>query len=413
MTTGTMDGPNLDWDPMAQFVGTVAGDERNPYPGFHAKRRDTPVEGRRNMSFDGSDTGDTMYYVYRHDDVAALLRDNVTYCSGGIREMLETVMGPYPLVGMDEPEHKRLRSLVSQAFRQKTLAHWNDELVGPVVDATIDTFIERGEAELVREFTYLYPVQVIGALLGLPREDYQYFQPRALALTNVAAQPEAGLKASAELREYFEGVLDARRREPTTGDLISELVTVDVDGERLGDEEIFSFLRLLLPAGAETTYRATGNFLFGLLTHRDQFDALVADRTLMGQAIEETIRWESPLLITSRTSTRESEIAGVTIPQGANVIAAVGSANHDPSRWDHPDEFDIFRPALPHIAFGVGVHMCIGMHLARMEMAKAVNRLFDRCPNLRFDEEAFERDDVHIHGENFRSPTTLPVLFDA
>ncbi|HZJ26734.1 MAG TPA: cytochrome P450 [Acidimicrobiia bacterium] len=411
MTTGTMDGPSLEWDPMAQFVGTVAGDSRTPYPGFHAKRRDTPVEERHNLSFDGSDTGETMYYVYRYDDVATVLRDNVTYCSGGIREMLETVMGPYPLVGMDEPEHKRLRSLVAQAFRQKTLAHWNDDLVGPVVDATIDTFVERGEAELVREFTFLYPVQVIGALLGLPREDYQYFQPRALALTNVAAQPAAGLRASAELREYFEGILEARRREPR-GDLISELVNAELDGERLGDEEIFSFLRLLLPAGAETTYRATGNFLFGLLTHRDQFEALAADRTLMTQAIEETIRWESPLTITSRTSTRASELAGVTIPAGANVVAGVGSANHDPSRWSDPDVFDIFQPVVPHIAFGVGLHMCLGMHLARMEMATAVNRLIDRCPNLRFDEEAFARDDAHIHGENFRSPTTLPVLFD-
>jgi cytochrome P450 len=397
------------WDPMAQFVGTVAGDSRNPYVGLNAKRRDTPVERRRNVSFDGSDGGE-MYYVYRYDDVATVLRDNVTFCSGSIRELLEVVMGPYPLVGMDEPEHKRLRSLVAQAFRQKTLAHWNDDVVGPVVDDTIDTFIDRGEAELVREFTYLYPVQVIGALLGLPREDYQYFQPRALALTNVAAQPEPGLIASVELRDYFAGILDERRREPRD-DLISELVNAELDGEVLGDEEIFSFLRLLLPAGAETTYRATGNLIYALLTHPDQFEALKADRSLMTQTIEELIRWESPLTITSRQSTRDTEIAGVEIPAGADVVAAVGSANHDPTRWENADEFDIFRPAIPHISFGVGVHMCLGMHLARMEMAKAVERLIDRCPNLRLDEEAVARDDVHIHGENFRSPTSLPVLF--
>jgi cytochrome P450 len=397
------------WDPMAQFVGTVAGDSRNPYVGLNAKRRDTPVERRRNVSFDGSDGGE-MYYVYRYDDVATVLRDNVTFCSGSIRELLEVVMGPYPLVGMDEPEHKRLRSLVAQAFRQKTLAHWNDDVVGPVVDDTIDTFIDRGEAELVREFTYLYPVQVIGALLGLPREDYQYFQPRALALTNVAAQPEPGLIASVELRDYFAGILDERRREPRD-DLISELVNAELDGEVLGDEEIFSFLRLLLPAGAETTYRATGNLIYALLTHPDQFEALKADRSLMTQTIEELIRWESPLTITSRQSTRDTEIAGVEIPAGADVVAGVGSANHDPTRWENADEFDIFRPAIPHISFGVGVHMCLGMHLARMEMAKAVERLIDRCPNLRLDEEAVARDDVHIHGENFRSPTSLPVLF--
>jgi cytochrome P450 len=398
------------WDPMAQFVGTVAGDSRNPYPGFHEKRRDTPVERRRNLSFDGSDNGTDMFYVYRYDDVAAVLRDNVTFCSGSIRDLLTVVMGPYPLVGMDEPEHKRLRSLVAQAFRQKTLAHWNEDLVGPVVDDTIDSFIDRGEAELVREFTYLYPVQVIGALLGLPREDYQYFQPRALALTNVAAQPEAGIIASAELYEYFSGVLEAKRKNPGD-DLISELVKAEEAGERLGDEEIFSFLRLLLPAGAETTYRATGNLIYALLTHRDQFEALQADRSLMTQTIEELIRWESPLTITSRQCTRDTEINEVEIPAGADVVAGVGSANHDPSRWDDPDAFDIFRTAIPHISFGVGVHMCLGMHLARMEMATAIERLIDRCPNLRLDEEAVVRDDVHIHGENFRSPTSLPVLF--
>ena len=398
------------WDPMAQFVGTVAGDSRDPYVGYREKRRDTPVERRRNVSFDGSDTGTEMYYVYRYDDVATVLRDNVTFCSSSIRELLEVVMGPYPLVGMDEPEHKRLRSLVAQAFRQKTLAHWNDDVIGPVVDDTIDTFVGRGEAELVREFTYLYPVQVIGALLGLPRDDYQYFQPRALALTNVAAQPEPGLVASLELREYFAGILDARRKEPRD-DLISELVNAELDGEVLGDEEIFSFLRLLLPAGAETTYRATGNLIYALLTHPDQFEALKADRSLMTQTVEELIRWESPLTITSRQSTRASEIAGVEIPAGADVVAGVGSANHDPSRWDDPDAFDIFRPVIPHISFGVGVHMCLGMHLARMEMATAIERLIERCPNLRLDEEAVVRDDVHIHGENFRSPTTLPELF--
>jgi cytochrome P450 len=397
---------------MAQFVGTVAGDARNPYPTYREKRRTAPVERRRNVSFDGRDAGDDMFYVYRYDDVAAVLRDNVTFCSGSIRDLLTVVMGPYPLVGMDEPEHKRLRSLVAQAFRQKTLAHWNQELVEPVIDETIDTFARRGEAELVREFTYLYPVQVIGALLGLPREDYPYFQPRALALTNVAAQPEAGIVASAELREYFTGIVDARRREPR-GDLISQLVAAELDGERLGDEEVFSFLRLLLPAGAETTYRATGNLLFALLTHRDQLDAVLADRSLVTQTIEELVRWESPLTITSRQCTVDTEVAGVAIPAGASVVACVGSANHDPARWDHPDDFDIFRPVVPHISFGVGVHMCLGMHLARMEMATALGRLLDRLPNLHLADRALERDDVHIHGENFRSPTALPVRFDA
>lgn len=386
---------------MGQFSG-VAGDTRDPYPDFWRKRNDSPVELN----------ADAMWEVYTYDLVSQVMRDNVTFPSGSIRDMMSIVMGPYPLVGMDEPEHRRLRNLVAQAFRQRNLAHWDQDLVVPVVDEMIDGFAARGSADLVSEFTYHYPAQVIAAILGLPREDHAFFHPRALAVINVAVRPEEGIVASEELRDYFAGFMEERRRNPGS-DIISELVQAELDGERLGDEEIFSFLRLLLPAGAETTYRATGSFLYGLLTNPDQFDALRADRSLMAQAIEESIRWEGPLLITSRECARDVELGGVTIPAGDFVTVNVGSANHDPTRWDRPEEFDLFREPQPHIAFGHGVHMCLGMHLARMEMATAVNRLLDRCPNLRPDPDRWAADDVHIHGERFRSPTTLPVLFDA
>ena len=131
----------------------------------------------------------------------------------------------------------------------------------------------------------------------------------------------------------------------------------------------------------------------------------------MPQAIEESIRWEGPLLITSRECASDTEIGGVAIPKGGMVVVNVGSANHDETRWEHPDDFDIFRAPQPHIAFGHGVHMCLGMHLARMEMGTAVNVLLDRLPDLRPDPEAWERDDAHIHGERFRSPTSLPVAW--
>ncbi|MGZ6953419.1 MAG: cytochrome P450 [Acidimicrobiia bacterium] len=390
----------VPFDPMGQFSG-VAGDVRDPYPEFWTKRRGQPVELRA----DGS------YEIYPYDLVSMAMRDNVTLPSGSIREFMSVVMGPYPLVGMDEPEHRRLRNLVAQAFRQRTLEHWDEDVVVPVVDEMIDGFAARGSADLVSEFTYHYPAMVIAEILGLPRADHDFFQPRALAVINVAVRPEEGIVASEELRDYFEGFMEERRRDPGT-DIISELVQAELDGETLGDEEIFSFLRLLLPAGAETTYRATGSFLYGLLTNTDQLDALRADLGLMPQAIEESIRWEGPLLITSRECATDTEIGGVEIPRGGMVTVNVGSANHDETRWDRPDEFDIFRAPQPHIAFGHGVHMCLGMHLARMEMSAAVNRLFDRCPNLRIDPERWEADDVHIHGERFRSPTTLPVLFD-
>jgi cytochrome P450 len=346
------------------------------------------------------------YVVHRYQDVVAVLRDNTTFSSSAIRELMAPVMGDYVLVGMDEPEHKRLRALVSVAFRQRSLAEW-EPFAESVVNGYLDQVVERGSAELVRELTFPYPIQVIAKILGVPPEDTAKFHEWAWWIINVAADPDRGLASSAAMKAYLAEVLEARRRDPGD-DVISELVHAELDGEQLGDEEIFSFIRLLLPAGAETTYRATGNFLFGLLSHPDQLAALRDDRSLMTQAVEEAIRWESPLLITSRSSTVDTEVAGTFIPAGHQVVAHVGSANHDEDRWDRPEAFDIFREQKPHAAFGFGPHMCLGMHLARLEMRVAVNAVLDRLPDVALDPTA---EDVHVHGERFRSPTSLPVVF--
>ncbi|MEY2437900.1 MAG: hypothetical protein QOH64_268 [Acidimicrobiaceae bacterium] len=403
------------FDAMGQFTNTVAGDVRNPYPVLAERRRAAPVDMTTEINFDGTVSDRPVCNVYSYDLVAQVLRDNVTYSSGVIRELMELVMGPFVLVGMDEPEHKRHRSLVSVAFRHKSLVRWEADVIEPIVHEVVDSFAERGKAgrgtaELVRELTYRFPVQVIAELLGIPHQDHAQFHDMAVWVVNVAANPEKGIAASQALREYLTDVVEAKRAKPGD-DVISLLVQEELDGEVLADEEIFSFLRLLLPAGAETTYRATGSLLYGLLTNPDQLDALNADRSLMAQAVEESIRWESPLLITSRGATVDTELGGVHIPAGTQVVPNIGAANHDDTRWDHPDDFDLFRPVVPHISFGVGPHMCLGMHLARMEMATAVGVLLDRLPGLRPDRDAWGRDDAHIHGERFRSPTSLPVTW--
>ena len=404
MSTGMPIVDGMAFDTMAQF-SAVAGDLRDPYPELADKRRDQPVEAATYASFiEGLEQ--TTYVVHRYEDVVAVLRDNVTYSSSAIRALMAPVMGDYVLVGMDEPEHKRLRALVSVAFRQRSLAAW-EPYAQSVVDGYLDQVVERGSAELVRELTFPYPIQVIAKILGVPPEDTGKFHEWAWWIINVAADPDKGIAASEAMKSYLAEVLDAGRGDPGD-DVISDLVQAELDGEQLGDEEIFSFIRLLLPAGAETTYRATGNFLFGLLTHPDQLAALRDDRSLMTQAVEEAIRWESPLLITSRDSTVESEVAGTVIPAGCQVVAHVGSANHDDARWEDPEVFDIFREQKPHAAFGFGPHMCLGMHLARMEMRVAVGAVLDRLDDVRLAPDA---EDVHIHGERFRSPTSLPVLF--
>ena len=389
------------------FDDAVAGDARDPYPELAAARKASPVQ-RLEMSNMPHDEAKPVFFVYRYDDVLTVLRDGETYSSGQIIELIMgDVMGRHIMLGMDDPEHRRYRALVSTAFGPKAIARWEAQLVEPIASQLIDRFADRGHADLVREFTFPYPTQVIAGMLGLPREDFRQFQRWSIAILSVFTRREEAIAASAEVKDYLSRILYDRRREPRD-DLISDLAQAELDGERLSDEEIFSFLRLLLPAGVETTYRSTGNLLFSLLSRPDQLAAVRADRSLIPQAIEETVRYEAPLLNITRIATRDTVLGGVPIPEGSTVLPMLAAANRDESRWDDPDRYDIFRAARPSVGWGQGPHICLGMHLARVEMRAALNLLLDRLPRLRLDPDG---DDPHIRGQVFRSPTALPVLF--
>jgi cytochrome P450 len=389
------------------FDDAIAGDARDPYPELALARHAHRVQ-RLELSNMPHDQAKPVFFVYGYDDVLPVLRDGEAYSSGQIIELIMgDVMGRHIMLGMDDPEHRRYRALVSTAFGPKAIARWEADLVGPVAGALIDQFAGRGHADLVREFTFPYPTQVIAGMLGLPREDYQQFQRWSIAILSVFTRREQAIAASAQVTEYLARILADRRRDPRD-DLISDLARAELDGERLTDEEIFSFLRLLLPAGVETTYRSTGNLLFSLLSRPAQLEAVRADRSLIPQAIEEAVRYEAPLLNITRIATRDTVLAGVAIPAGSTVMIMLAAANRDESRWDAPDDFDIFRAGRPSVAWGQGPHVCLGMHLARVEMRLALDLLLDRLPGLRLDPAG---DDPHIRGQVFRSPTCLPVLF--
>ena len=396
-----------DLEDFGSFDDAVSGDVRDPYTGLADARRKGAVQ-RLDVSGMPHDEAKPVFFVYRYDEIVQVLRDDATFSSSIIINVFGDALGKHVMLGMDEPEHRRYRSLVAAAFSQKALARRQDELVARVANGLIDRFAERGRAELVREFTFPYPTQIIAGLIGLPGSDYPQFQRWSISLLSITVNRERAVAASAALREYFIPILAARRQEPRD-DLISSLARAEIDGEHLSDEEIFSFLRLLLPAGIETTYRSFGNLLFGLLSNRDQLDAIRSDRSLIPQAIEEAVRWEAPLLVITRVATRDTEIAGVRIPAGSAVMPMLGAANRDEERYPEPDRFDVFRAAKPHISWGHGVHTCLGTNLARLEMRVALERLLDRLPNLRLDPEG---DDPHIRGQVFRSPTSLPVLFE-
>jgi cytochrome P450 len=398
------------FDPF-ELQDTVSGNIRDPYPRMHELRRRSPVHVGPVDLGDGATPADPdrppPVTVFGFDEVVQVLRDNETFSSTVYEGVMGAVMGR-TILQMDEPDHRVHRALVSPTFRSKVLQRWEEDLVQCVVNELVDGFADRGRADLVQELTFNFPVQVIARILGLPRSDFPVFQRWAIAITSVTANWERGMAASEALRDYFAGILEERRRQPAD-DLISELVVAEVDGRVLSDEEIYSFLRLLLPAGVETTYRASGSLLYGLLTNPDQLRAVIADRELMVPAFEEVIRWEPPVTVILRRATRDTAIGGVPVEEGADIALLLGAANRDERKCADPDRFDLFRESRQNVGFGFGIHVCLGMHLARMETRVAMNTLFDRLPDLRLDPGPGQ--DLHIRGMAFRSPISLPVAF--
>jgi len=407
----------VDTNPFDEFNRAMgAGTVTNPYPDFASMRAEhiVPADVRQLMGLDADAELDfdpaevpPLYTVSSYDAVQEVLRDGERFSSAGYAEAMGPVMG-HTILEMDEPEHRAYRSLIQQAFSRKAMEMWEQELVGPIVDECIDAFAASGKTELVSELHFPFPVNVIAGLLGLPRSDLPKFHRWAVEIISVGIDSANAMNASASLYDYLVGFVHERRDSPGN-DMISVLASAEHDGQRLTDDEIIAFCRLLLPAGAETTYRSSANLMCGLLTHPDQMDQVRTDRSLLPQAIEEGLRWEPPLLTIMRTATGETTVCGVDLPHGAVLIVNMGAANHDESRWADPDSFDINRQSTSHIAFASGPHMCLGMHLARMETKVAINRIFDRLPNLRLDPDA---DPPYITGMTFRAPPRLDVVFD-
>lgn len=386
-----------DLDVAAQNFGAV----RDPYPRYAEARGAHPVTREAHMGVES-------YRLYRFAECDQMLRDGETFSSAINGRWMEPFLGR-TIIEMDGHEHQRTRGLVGHAFRRQVVQQWEDSLIGPTAHEIIDGFAARGRAELVREFNWQFPVRVFAKILGVPKPDYARWGRWAFDLERITLDWDRGVGAADEVREYFTPIIEERRRAPT-GDLISDLVTAEIDGHSLPDDIIHGFIRLLVPAGAGTTYRLTGILLFALLTDAEQMEAVRADRSLVPAAVDEALRWEAPVQYTAREATRDTELGGMPIPKGMAVAAVLGSANRDETRWPDPDRFDVHREQLPSLPFGNGPHFCLGAHLARLEATVATNAILDRLADLRLDPGD---GDPHIVGWAFRSPNVLPVTFRA
>jgi cytochrome P450 len=302
------------------------------------------------------------------------------------------------MLSMGGTQHRRYRALVQPSFVPARARWWITNWIEETVHALIDGFASEGRAELNVDFCAAIPVLTITGSFGISPE-------HALDLRSALGRP-------AEVVEMLEPIVAARRETPRD-DLISVLVEAELKDSggithRLSDAEIYSFALLLLAAGSGTTWKQMGIVLVALLQRPQLLQAVQADRSLLRAAIEEALRWMPTDPVFARYVTRDVDFHGTRLPEGAVLHLCLGAANRDPARWERPDEYDITRPLRASFAFGGGMHVCLGMHVARAEISIGVGALLDRLPHLRLDPDA---QPPRFIGMYERGVTEIPVLF--
>ncbi len=302
----------------------------------------------------------------------------------------------------DPPDHTRLRGLVTRAFTPRTVETLRTSIVS-LVDDLLDAFPDP-EVDVMDALAFPLPVTVIGEMLGVPAADRPGLRPLVRAVTAVlelSVTPEAlaeATEADIALQEYFAGLVSQRRARPGD-DLLTKLIQAEDEGDQLSEHELISTAILLFAAGFETTTHLIGNGLLALLGNPDQLDRLRTDRSLLRPAVEELLRYDSPVQIAARTIYADLEVDGTHIESGNVVLALLGAANRDPARFSNPDELNVGRAEGAPMSFGGGIHFCLGAALARMEGQIVLDRLLDRFSTMELvDTSVSHRDSLTLRG---------------
>jgi cytochrome P450 len=369
-------------------------------PGYYHDRLGFPPEPQLDLASRGH------FMVLSFAAVNHVLNDPLTYSNQAFQPTLGASFG-HTVSVMDPPEHTRYRRILQKAFRPNIIQHWGDDIVAPVINQLMTPIQDGCTAELVEQFARPYPFNVIFRMLGLPQEDIEIFYKLTVAQTVRVPDADTALEASAKLGRYFSRMLAERRADPGT-DVVSVIASTTVEGEWLPEDIAISFLRQLINAGGDTTFRTTTALLTGLLTNPDQLEAIAADRSLIPAAVEEALRWDGPVLESKRLTMRDSVIEGIAVPTNAVLDLLYGAANHDPAEFEQPHKFDIFREKHRHFGFSFGTHNCVGQMLARLEMSRALEAVLDNLPNVRLD-PAYPA--PHMRGAKMRRPREIRVTF--
>ena len=349
----------------------------NPFPHYEQMRAAAPV-------FQDDQSGS--WHVFRYDDVQRVLSEHATFSSrmGGGNPSGTGQLFSASLITTDPPRHRQLRSLVTQAFTPKAvdaLAPRIAALTGELLDAMTTG---GGSADLIRELAYPLPVIVISELMGIPAEDrerFKHWSDVVVSQTRTAPAGEGQESTTSEMVEYFLALIDQRRSRPGN-DLISSLLAAEIEGQKLTVPELLGFCSLLLVAGNETTTNLIGNAVLCLAESPDIHARLLDEPGLIPQTLEEVLRFRSPVQSMYRVAAAETVLGGQRIPAGAPLVAWIGSANRDEQQFERAAEFDVDRNPNRHLAFGHGIHFCLGAPLARLEARIALESLLARFPGL-------------------------------
>jgi cytochrome P450 len=345
--------------------------------------------------------------------VRAAFRDEATFPAAPVYAMTTEPVFGRTVLSMSGAEHRASRTVVSSPLRRNRVQDYLQPVIEPVITELIDQFAARGSADLVVDFTHRYSLLIISRLLGLPVDDEATIHRWAQAMIRYPFDPPAAVRCAAEFTAYVAPLVIARRREPGD-DMISMLVTETTEGgESLSDAEIFTFLRMLFPLGADTTTLALGNILSALLNHRDQLDLLRSDPgRYLQSAVWEGLRWEPAVGMLPRACPEAATWHGIDIPALTPMIFAINAANRDPAVYPRPDDFDITRNVMPTVSFGQGRHSCIGNWLANIELVTALRALIERLPDIALDPRYAETSAVTSQvGTTLRGPNALRVTF--
>lgn len=401
LTTGVL------FNPLAPEMRT------DPYPFYRRLREKNPIH----RSYPASG-----WVLSRYDDILTVLSDRsfssdernwrryprlrARMARAGLPDQYET--GITSMLRIDPPDHTRLRTIVSKAFSPRAIERMRPRIEA-VVDELLDGLAGRGEIDLMRDFASPLPVVIIAEMLGVPiadRERFRHWSNEAVRLLGDGTNDDRrrALGAIAEMQRWLEAEVEARRREPRD-DLLSSLVAAEEAGERLATTELFATCLLLLVAGNETTTNLVGNGVIALVRHPEQLNLLQREPERIPAAIEELLRYDSPVQLTSRLVLEDRTLQNCRLRHGDQIVLLLGAGNRDPNRFSDPDRLDIRRQDVRPLSFGHGIHYCLGAQLARLEAAIALDRLLQRHPEVRFG-----RDDI-VWGDNtvLRGPRVLPL----